>query len=1047
MKKIKKLFSVIALLVFSSALMPVIGAFTKLSNAIPETNFSYLTVEEFEDEANVGSTYVIKNAKVWDNASGTITLSSASATVSVKDPIGADVELADNAGEKSFKVNYVGNYEIIYTYNGYSQAVVMTAKQGIYSFKFDENSKQIIPAYVNNTKYTGKIVLPNPTVLDEDGNKIESATVEVKVLSPEGTYLDATALTKNAEGFYEFTPNVIGNWTVNYLYKSADGKVLASQTKSFTANNTYNNDFKLQIVGSSSKPTTAITGVTTKLPTVTGKNSVTGDKVDISYSISAKRVVYNSVTGKKVSEEDATACLQNTNEFTPDKDGDYIITYTAKNFFGNTATWEYSISGVKDTKAPTVRLVEPFATTPSDIDASYVLPEKAGLNNIVLPAIWADDNVDKALDKLTLTRKIVKSNNDVIYESSENPNKELVFNFDSASYTLNEDTQVAVTLAEGVTFGAGTYTISYIAKDSAGNEATAVSYKLVLDSAFVADTEKPEVKWSESEAIPSAVRVGETIKFSKPVATDDISTRIKLVVEYQFVTGAETEDWTVLELKDNQYTIEAENADKLVIRATATDAYGNSETIRKEIQIHETNDTQPTKIISVEKSATETGARQQNEIELRTVKYEDDYADFVQVNAYVYVEKDGKTVELNTYDMTKNITYGSLDSILVENAKVWASYAGDYKVSFVSKDIKNNITIMFYSVTVAGYTDSAEIEFGKLPTTLNGGTLELGEQITMPTAEIKVPDGYTSTYNVRKISGPNGELLNKSTFKPAKVGTYVIEYYGSYNDGSADYTVEPVQFTVEVKDTTKPVIDEIYVEPVVALDYALTIPQFTASDLNGIDVANSQVVLSSKSYGTKTIPYGDTTTNRVVTLRYNEVYTLTFTVKDLAGNTTTVTKQIKVGDTEPPVITIDETNKTFVAENVKLNSKLTLDLSLVKVEDLVDTDLSKEDLVITVTRDGETISNIHGDSKTNYEYNIKKAGEYTVTLKITDAAGNVSETVTRKFTVNANENNGMEKNEVIGTILIVVSVLVLAGVIVYLSFQKRKLIKKQNNLK
>ena len=121
---------------------------------------------------------------------------------------------------------------------------------------------------------------------------------------------------------------------------------------------------------------------------------------------------------------------------------------------------------------------------------------------------------------------------------------------------------------------------------------------------------------------------------------------------------------------------------------------------------------------------------------------------------------------------------------------------------------------------------------------------------------------------------------------------------------------------------------------------------------------------------------------------------------------------------------------------------MTLDLSLVKVEDLVDTDLSKEDLVITVTRDGETISNIHGDSKTNYEYNIKKAGEYTVTLKITDAAGNVSETVTRKFTVNANENNGMEKNEVIGTILIVVSVLVLAGVIVYFIVSKKKTDKK-----
>ena len=161
MKKIKKLFFAVALVVFSSAVLPIIGAFTKISNAATEANFSYLTLEEFEGEANVGSTYVIKKAKVWDNASGIITESSSQATVAVKDPIGGDVTLDDNGGELSFKVNYVGNYSIVYSLNGYSQTVVMSAKQGIYSFKFSDNSEQMIPSYVNITKYQGKIVLPN----------------------------------------------------------------------------------------------------------------------------------------------------------------------------------------------------------------------------------------------------------------------------------------------------------------------------------------------------------------------------------------------------------------------------------------------------------------------------------------------------------------------------------------------------------------------------------------------------------------------------------------------------------------------------------------------------------------------------------------------------------------------------------------------------------------------------------------------------------------------------------------------------------------------
>ena len=59
-----------------------------------------------------------------------------------------------------------------------------------------------------------------------------------------------------------------------------------------------------------------------------------------------------------------------------------------------------------------MKVVKPYTTKPADgyADASYFLPEKAGTKNIVLPAIWAEDNVDKTLEGLTLTRKITRSN-------------------------------------------------------------------------------------------------------------------------------------------------------------------------------------------------------------------------------------------------------------------------------------------------------------------------------------------------------------------------------------------------------------------------------------------------------------------------------------------------------------------------------------------------------------------------------------------------------------------------------------------------------------
>ena len=358
MKKLKKLFLAMALVLFASTAVPVIGSIANVASAAPEPTFQYLTVEEFQDIANVGGKYKVTDAKVWDNANGVITENtSANVEVTVKNPLGENVALDAN---EEFSVDYVGKYSIYYTIGNYTQALTMVAKEGVYSFKFEENAEQIIPAYVNINTYTGKMVLPNPTVLDEDGNKIEGADVVVNVLPPSSSeYLNNEKLVKNTNGFYEFTADVEGNWTINYLYKSADGRVLASTTKSFTANKTYNNNYKLEIVPSANKPKTAVTGVATILPTVTGKNAVTGDAVDIYYTISAKRVVYKQ-DGEEVIDV-TEECIKNNNEFTPNSDGDYVITYTVKNFFGTKAEWAYEITGVKDTQKPVVKVVKPFS--------------------------------------------------------------------------------------------------------------------------------------------------------------------------------------------------------------------------------------------------------------------------------------------------------------------------------------------------------------------------------------------------------------------------------------------------------------------------------------------------------------------------------------------------------------------------------------------------------------------------------------------------------------------------------------------------------------
>lgn len=1036
MKKIKKLFLAVALIFGLTSLLPSLVFIQNTASA--GTAISYILVEGFQTEANVGSRYYLVDGKLMEQVvGGALTELPATIDISVKNPLGVELTVQTDAEGDYVEVNSRGTYTVTYTLSDVQNILKFTAVEGIYSFEFEENLEQIVPS-VMNINYSEKVVLPMPAVLNEDGEEIDSPIIDIKVLKPgQSEPLSSADLVLNTEGYYEFSVNAVGVWTIEYLYKSADGRVLASTSKSITANSTYNNTYTLTYVYDDTLPTTAVTGVETELPSVTATNPA-GNEVEVYYTITAKKVVYNTTTGVVETNVDVTNDVISGSTFTPNADGDYLITYIVKDFFGNTATSStFPISGVTDSQAPEVKIVNAYNEDLSDLntdyDASYDIPAKTAIKNFVLPAIWAEDNVDTTLAGLTLTRKIVKTSGDVIFESDLTPNKELVFNYDESSYTLNTATQEQATLAEGVTFGAGTYNVIYIATDSAGNESTSLSYRVVLESGFI-DSEDPTIEWSDTEALPVNTRIGDTISFASPTTEDNVDSRIRTKVEYFFYNGIElTEnDWTVLEAEDGIYSIEVESAQKLYIRATATDSHENTSSITKQIEIIDTNDTQALKLTDLNEGLND--YVQGNELTLKGFTITDDYIDFVSFDYYVEVTlADSSVVKLDAYNAQVSV---SGNELTVSDAKLLASFAGDYNVYFIAKDLKNNYVIDNYTFNVGAYDEQTEIAFSKLPSTLNGGTLELGETLSLPQAEITAPAGATTSYNVRVINGPTGYSINRYEFAPTKVGTYTIEYYGTVTVG-ADTTNLSKTFTVEVEDTTAPVIGDIYVEPVVSLDYEFTFPQWTVTDLSEIDTENSKVVLSSTSFGTRTVYYGSTTTT-AITLGYNEVYTLTFTAKDIYGNTSTLTKTIKVGDTDAPVIEVDEDDALLIPESMNVGDKLTIDLSKISVYDLVDTDLSIDDLAITVTRDGTEVENDYGDSTTNYRYTLDTAGTYTVKLVITDAAGNSSETITRTITVTEATNDGVETTEVIGIVLIVVSALILAGAIVYFIISKRK---------
>ena len=87
--------------------------------------------------------------------------------------------------------------------------------------------------------------------------------------------------------------------------------------------------------------------------------------------------------------------------------------------------------------------------------------------------------------------------------------------------------------------------------------------------------------------------------------------------------------------------------------------------------------------------------------------------------------------------------------------------------------------------------------------------------------------------------------------------------------------------------------------------------------------------------------------------------------------------------------------------------------------------------------DGEVIS---------YEHTLEEAGEYTLTVTITDEANN-KQSKSVSFTVSADETTPVSVQEILGGVLIGLSVAVLAGVVVYFVVSKVKLDKKEKGYK
>ena len=269
-------------------------------------------------------------------------------------------------------------------------------------------------------------------------------------------------------------------------------------------------------------------------------------------------------------------------------------------------------------------------------------------------------------------------------------------------------------------------------------------------------------------------------------------------------------------------------------------------------------------------------------------------------------------------------------------------------------------------------------------------------------------------------------------------------------------------YYITVQDTQGPVIKNYdYGSQIISADqlsgegYKLEIQGIEATDASGINLDRSSisVTTSYKSEGETHTSYdsleGDELLNgKTKTITRNGTITINYTVYDNNGNSSTKEVVIKAGDvTDPRITIVNIDEEDYIKDTYSLSdfqdNLFKVDLTKLSFSDDSTDDSSRLTVSYSFSNDETTDEDIEAEYQTDEEiaYEITETGTYTFSVTVTDESGNFT---TREFTfeVTDEEVDPTLTYQIIGTVLIVISVLVLAGVIIYFVVSKVKLDKE-----
>ncbi|WP_059279808.1 putative Ig domain-containing protein [Staphylococcus epidermidis] len=294
---------------------------------------------------------------------------------------------------------------------------------------------------------------------------------------------------------------------------------------------------------------------------------------------------------------------------------------------------------------------------------------------------------------------------------------------------------------------------------------------------------------------------------------------------------------------------------------------------------------------------------------------------------------------------------------------------GAYTVTVISKDVKGNETETSFKInvvdtikpTVESITDqtqevNTEIEPIKIEATDNSG-----QAVTNKVDGL--PDGVTFDEVTNTISGT-----------PSEVGSYDITVTTTDENGNSETTT----FTIDVEDTTKPMVEDI-ADQTQEVNTEIEPIKIEATDNSGQAVTNKVDGLPDG------VTFDEATNTISGTPSEVGSYTVTVTTTDESGNATETTFTIDVEDTTKPTV------EDIADQTQEVNTEI----EPIKKEA---TDNSGQ--IVTNKVDGLPDGVTFDESTNTISGTPSEVGSYDITVTTTDESGN-SETTT--FTINVED--------------------------------------------